>query len=238
MLPTLGLSTSLGIAISCNDITPKQPISWNNEIAREQTAWPQAACFKLTESYDNVTLSVISKSGNYTNKNKDEKKDQGVFSIDEVQAGRLKVEWKQLNTNKKLIIWLAIDAYQDTWVFRKSLRPEKTIRKRDVKKKKMNVAKILGVQDLISKSPEGKTTKKFVRKNQIVTENLLTNPPLIVRNQKIIVRVVNNGLKIKTQGIALKTGWQIGDVIDVKIGESEGQIKAIVAGDKTVNVEI
>ena len=223
MLIVIALSLSIGQTIDCEN--HKQIDVMPINITADE--WPQTICNNL-KSYKNVSLRVLHVS---KTKIKENYLDYGTgqYQIGKMQAGRIKFKWYSDKGNHNIVAHFKVDAYKNVWVFRKHLNPFHEITSYDVKRSIENVARYKSINDTYVFSPVGKYTTHRVYKNQVVTEKLLTDPPLVTRNQTVRLVLKNgNGLTLKATGKALNTAWKKGDSVTVLVNKKRHKIVAQV----------
>ncbi|PCK03397.1 MAG: flagella basal body P-ring formation protein FlgA [Alteromonadaceae bacterium] len=250
-MASLLLGAAVGLTLQCSQmlqVPPDQqlaehalnPVEAQSNLIKntEYDNWPYYVCNKYTQQYYNVRLKVLKQSNNTTIEVKTSNKSLGQLEIGEVLAGRAKIQWHANTGTKKYLWWIQIQAQQDVWVFRHNLNIEEKIKKSDIKKSRSDVAKLLGVQTPTKESPAGKITRRTVRKGAIITENLISPPPLIRKNDAINIIASNAKITLSSRGIALNTGWKAGEHIQVKVNGATEAIRATVSGKKTAHVDI
>ena len=223
------------LTFSCGTLMESVPADYSYEAPALKNDWSFHLCHELTSTYDDVELKRISER--HKKASKDADKAHGRFVIEDIRAGRTKMVWQSEKKEATTEIWVAVKAKKEVWVFRNNLSSGTKIKKRHTSKKKVNVAHLLGVHDLPSERPVGMITTKRVGKDTVITSDLISEPPLIKRKEKIKVVIEVGALRITSDGVALETGWKLGDTISVKVENSEEPVKAIVRGEKLVDVE-
>ncbi|VUD61779.1 hypothetical protein TDB9533_02891 [Thalassocella blandensis] len=232
MFEILFLYLLSGNSFYCDQV---QPVTYQNE-AVPFAMWTGAVCHELSKEYQNVHLSVLRS----TQKGMTDKFDvnaKGKVDIEEVGAGRIKVHWQSLNSSDEITFYTKVYAEKNVWVFKRNIEPGKEIKKRYLKKEMRDVYRLSGVKQLLSEAPVGKVSNRRIQKSQIATEDLIREKALVNKNDRVLVVVKNDGLKIQTKGKALTTAWEVDEKVQVYISQTKQSIDGFVKGEKLVYVE-
>ena len=82
----------------------------------------------------------------------------------------------------------------------------------------------------------GKRTKRFVGANSIVTENMLEEPPMFRRGDKVFIVAESESLKVAAMGMAGEDGYR-GRPVRITNMQSKKEVIGEVDGDGTVRVK-
>ncbi|MFI4918176.1 MAG: flagellar basal body P-ring formation chaperone FlgA [Legionellales bacterium] len=102
-------------------------------------------------------------------------------------------------------IWFAVKAYKNVLVAQRALKKHTTVQQADFVFKKRNLAG-LTEKPCTSLNPNA-WLKNSMNKNQILTEDNLSTPPLVLRGHTVTVRVASKRITITTEAIAQKDGY-------------------------------
>jgi flagella basal body P-ring formation protein FlgA len=226
------VSVALSGALSC--ATSLNP-TWSEGTPVEYNQWQIPFCQKYMQEYESLYFEKIV-----------EKKTSphivlsgvGEVTVGPIKSGRVQVDWYSRSLNAGTTIWLKVNARQEAWVFTRALPPEGDITPDSVRRELVNVAPLINNKGILLDSPVGKTAVRQIRKGQVITTDMVSDPPLVKRNGKVTVTVDAGPLKISAIGIALETGWHLDDVISVKVENSNGPVNAKITGKSHVLVEI
>ncbi len=162
----------------------------------------------------------------------------GEVKVGPIKSGRVQVDWYSRSLNAGTTIWLKVNAKQEVWIFTRALPPETDITPNNVRRELVNVAPLANNKDIALGNPVGKTVMRQTRKGQVLTADVISEPPLVKRNSKVTITVDAGALKISAAGTALETGWHLDDVVSVKVENSNGPVNAKITGKSHVLVEI
>ena len=81
----------------------------------------------------------------------------------------------------------------------------------------------------------GKVLNRLVREGTVLSPNMLRNPIIIFTNAMVNLVVDYNGVKVKTEGIALQAG-RAGDVIRVRNTRSGRTVQGHILDAQNVEV--
>lgn len=224
-------------AVSCNSVLqglPQQPTLKSALVT--SSAWEVPFCRKYAQHFDEVRFEVITEQKSYGAQSR--AADLGSLQIGQIRAGRVQLHWQSSESQDNVTVWLKVSARRMAWVAKKPLQPGDSIEAADVEHSSANIAPLIGIKDLAVESPVGKTTLKQVRRGQTLTADLIAPPPLIRRSDHIQVTVRSGALQISSPGLALATGWNLGDQIPVIVENAEGPTEAKVIGKGNVYIEI
>lgn len=237
MLLALAFSAAVSLSIDCNVIDEKAFAEKKENAHVQFDSWPAATCAELGREYQNVNFALLRRvqSGSTREIAANE---PGSVSVGSIRAGRMNVVWRSRRDNTTMTFSTKVTCEQEVWVFKKSLNPMSEIKSGHIKKQLANVSRVLGVQELVLDKPLGQLTRKRTMKGQVITQNLVSEKPLVMKNDNVVVRLSNNGLTIRTRGRALNHGWQLGETVRVRVHKGESPVTAKVIGEKLVNVEI
>lgn len=221
-----------GNSFYCDQV---EPVTLQNEQVPFDM-WTGAVCQELSKEYQNVHFSVLRS----TQKGMTDKFDvntKGKIDIETVGAGRIKVHWQSLKSSDEITFYTKVHAEKNVWVFKRNIDPGKEIKKRHLKKEMRDVYRLSGVKQLLGEAPVGKVTNRRIQKSQIATKDLIREKALVNKNDRVLVVVKNDGLKIQTKGKALTTAWEVDEKVQVYINQTKQSIDGFVKGEKLVYVE-
>ena len=197
------------------------------DIYKELEDWPVHACQSLSSEYADVRIKKINQRSNLDKSDKTNL--PGIFSIDPILAGRTKISWSSLDGNYFSEIYINVKAKKEVWTFKKNLSPGDLVKKRHIKMKKMEVSHIEGTHKISIQNPVGQVVRKRVKKGDVVTENMISEPPLIYKNKKVKISIETGKIKVVADATSLENGWKLGDEILVRLNDSDKSLKAIVS---------
>jgi flagella basal body P-ring formation protein FlgA len=225
----------LSSAISCSSVLHESAAGETADSSLVRASqWQASFCKKYESGYDDVVFEVITERRTIGSNAQEES--LGTLIIEPVRGGRTKLSWAAGSSS--LTIWLKVSMRQLVWAVNKSLAPGSDINAGDVQQVMADVAPLMGISKLAMESPVGKTTLKQLRKGDVVTADTSAPPPVVKRNENVQVVVRTGSLQISSPGLALDTGWNVGDLIPVKVENAEGPTKARVMGKGNVVIEI
>lgn len=202
----------------------------------EGEKWKKEVCEKLVVDYENVVLTPISSS--YKKVAGDGLR--GIV-LSTPLAGRLKIRRVINDGNngfQEILTNYSFNAYKTVWVLKKKIRHGDLIDKKDIFRKKINVAPFIGLRNFDVKNPVGMTTIKNMPSGSFLYEEIISAPALIRVKDRVTVVLHLDNLKIKTIGVALENGINLEDEIKVKIIDTGAVVNAKIIGKKDVYVEI
>lgn len=225
----------LNVVINCSELlSGDTPALFDLNTLMSEEDVPKVICAHYQTSFENVSIRLLN-----SHTPGDGLKANGVklgrLSISKLRAGRSKISW--YSKSEEYIFWIKVSGSINQWVFKKKLNSEDTIRKKDIVLAPVDVSKIADISLLPKLSPIGKAVNRSVRVDQLVTNKLLSDPPLVKRNDRVIIKLYSGGIKLTLNGKALKTGWNVDDNVSVEL-ESKERLNAKVMGIKEVYVEM
>lgn len=161
--------------------------------------------------------------------------------IEEPLAGRVKISWWNEAKNESamhLTVTYSIEMYKSIAIFGKNIAVNNTIKDSDIYFNTVNVAPFLGVKGFLKESPVGKMVIKKATKGHYIFSDILSPPAMIKKDQVIYVVVKSAGLSINTEAIALENGFEVDDLIKVKVKNTGAVLTARIKSEKIVYVEI
>lgn len=81
----------------------------------------------------------------------------------------------------------------------------------------------------------GKRVKRFVGPNSVLTENILEEPPLFKRGEKVFIIAESEALKVTAMGVAGEDGYR-GHPVKITNLQSRKEVVGVVVDDGTVSV--
>ena len=200
----------------------------------------QQVCQQLSSRYQNISLSLIS-SGTVPEKALADELVAQNIELGNMRAGRLPVSilWSASAAKKqKGVLWFRVNAMTSVWRTRHDLKAEQLISASDVELVQLDVAIEPTASAQPTASPVGKAVLRSVRKNQVLASDVLSEPALVKRNDRVRVMLIQAGLQLLARGTALTTGWRKNDVVQVQVTGAESTITGKVANVGEVYVEI
>ena len=210
--------------------------------APQQTLLVQATqqlCTSMTSRYDQVSVELLS-TANIAEPVL-EQMSPAVISLGVMRAGRIPVSITWLNARAQRqqgVLWFRVRGMASAWVFNTDLRAEAQLTDANVAKEIVDLAALDSSREQVSSAPIGKAVTTAVRKGHLVRNELLKDPALVARNQRVRVLAKQRGLHIATRGVALTTGWQLGDKVTVEVAGAQESVMAKVSGKGEVHVEM
>ncbi|WNO11346.1 flagellar basal body P-ring formation chaperone FlgA [Teredinibacter sp. KSP-S5-2] len=230
LLPFIFSSLLISDSFECS---PESIIETKREIVAPVSNVAQATCQKLSKKYRNISTVLIGRRTT-PNISADE---LGEFNIGALKAGRIKVTWKGLKGKKKAEFWYKVSATGEAWIARKNIPPMSVIKKNDIKKEEVNIARYEGINHIFYEYPPiGLISTKRIRKGQTLFKENLSSPPMISKGKTIKAVLTTNDVKIIAIGEALEYGWNVNDVISIRVQNSEGSIKAKIISEDEVHI--
>lgn len=200
----------------------------------------QQVCQQLANRYESVSLSLIS-HGTVPERALADAFVAKSIELGSMRAGRLPVSVVWLTSaseQHKGVIWFRVNAMVSVWRARHDLKAEQLISASDVELVQLDVAAEPTTTAQSVESPVGKAVLRAVRKNQVLAGDVLSEPALVKRNERVRVMLNEAGLQLIARGTALTTGWRKNDVVQVQVAGAESTITGKVANVGEVYVEI
>lgn len=227
------LAAGLSASISCTSVLNDDPVLSPAALVKFDS-WQTGFCQKYKSAQYALYFEKISETPR--NAEIETQATLGYLTIGSIRSGRVKIDWQ--STTTKASIRLKVIAMQEAWVFNRSVSPGSEIKEEDIVYKLADVSILIGEKKVVIHKPAGKSTSRQARKGQVITEDLIQEPPLVKRNNHVTITVVSGTLKLISPGIALETGWHIGKNVQVKADNTSGAINAKVTGKDAVLVEM
>lgn len=200
----------------------------------------QQVCQQLATKYDTVSLKLISQ-GSMTDEQMASRVDVKGIELGAMRNGRLpvSVSWPTASGERRTnAIWFRVTATVSAWRVRRDLRAEHVITPADIEHVKVDVAGESSANPSPTATPVGKAIRRSVRKNQVLASDVLSEPALVKRNDRVRVKLNQAGLEVIARGTALTTGWRKDDVVQIQIAGAEATVTGKVANEGEVYVEI
>ncbi len=194
-------------------------------------------CEKWQATFEKISWQLM----NVTNKkNQDAAQKLISYEIGDLRNGRV---WVKTNTSsvgkqQQEIFWFRIRGFATVWSAKHDVPVNSVLTRDDLIQQSVDVSTENLTQDQIVVDPMGMFVRKSLRKGTTISTANVSGPPLIQQNQRIQVLIENNGLQIKAKGIALSTGWKVGDAITVLVNGASKRTDATVAKRGWANVSI
>ena len=135
--------------------------------------------------------------------------------------------------NRSIPIWFAVKAYQSVLVAKHAMRRHTLLRPADVVLKRRNIAGLNSAP--LMQFPATAWLNKSISKQQILTQDLLGNPPEVMQGQKTKVLVQQHGIAITIEAIAQSNGIQ-GQSIRMKNPRTNKYFFAVVTGKNIAEI--
>lgn len=200
----------------------------------------QQVCQQLAPRYDTVSLKLIGQ-GSMTDEQMTNLVDVSRIELGAMRNGRLpvSVSWPTASGERRTnAIWFRVTATVSTWRARRDLRAEHVITPSDIEQVKIDVAAESPANPSPASTPVGKAILRSVRKNQVLAGDVLSEPALVKRNDRVVVKLSQAGLEVIARGTALTTGWRKDDVVQIQIAGAEATVTGKVANEGEVYVEM
>ncbi len=228
---------TLSTFVACSAVLEKAPDQLRLNYSKVSfSQWQQAFCQRYEPEFDLLYFEKIAEANKHHQAI--DSVDQGYIKIGAIRSGRVELNWTSASTRTSVTIWLKVIATREVWVFKKNKSPESDIQSEDVQRASVNVAWLIGNKNIEAESPIGKTAIRQIRKGDIFTNGMTAAAPLVKRNDKITVTAGSGSLKITSLGVALETGWVLGEKVLVQVENSIGPVTAKIIGKNNVLVEI
>lgn len=178
--------------------------------------------------------------------NVDNKKNQGAnrkfisYEIGDLRNGRVwvKTNFSLNGKQQQEIFWLRIKGFATVWSAKHDISVNSVLASADLIQQSVDVSTENLTQNQIVRDPIGMFVRKSLRKGATISTANVSDPPLIQQNQKIQILIESNGLQITAKGMALSTGWNVGDAITVLVNGASKKTDAIVVKRGWANVSI
>lgn len=198
--------------------------------------WAKVLCASYANEFESIHATVLTKSTSQVLEQSGSDA-EGRWSVSPINMGRIQMKWTaNKDPNLGMSLWVKIDGFKHVNVFARDLNSETIIGSDDLMRTSVNLAQQLREGRELSASPTGQSVVRSVRKGEPVFSELLRPAPLVARNDPVNIVLEANSLLIKAKGIALNTGWQINDRVQVKVEGAEAAVSAKVKAENLVYV--
>lgn len=223
--------------ISCTDVLMKNAFS--DMTAYPLKAWSYYACEQLSQDGTEVNLIQLGQKNDLSRvPTSAELEAKGKFNFVTRNRGTANIRWASLDDKIKVRIQVRYKLLRPVAVFNRKLSPYEDVSERHINIRKIDISRLANNIEPVDISSNNFVTRKQVRNGEIVTTANVTIRPLVYRNRNVKIRVLSKGINIEVSGIALKNGWEVGDLVSVRAEDASGPITAIVAGENIVDVHI
>lgn len=228
----LALMMTLPQEANCHDVLA------DVKTPTQVSEWPQRLCKELSDKYEQVHLSLITRSYSVSVKglSADE---HGDWLVSEPKAGRVQLKWQaKSNSKAQVVLWVKVQGADKALVYTRDLSKDEMVSPGDVEYRMVDVAKLAQGKNGLAESVAGKIVTKNVKAGMPVLKKDVNVAPLVLRNSQVGIWVERETFRIKTSGVALGSAWNIGDEIVVQIANATQTVVAKVKGSQEVYIEI
>lgn len=128
-----------------------------------------------------------------------------------------------------------VRVYEQALVTSRAVKPGEAIAAGDLKLQRTDISALESLPYQNLHDIVGKRAGRYLQAGVILTVDVLENIPLVLKNKTVKVIIADGSIMIETTGKALQDGY-IGDLIPVKLLESQMVLSGRVTGDGIVEV--
>ena len=130
---------------------------------------------------------------------------------------------------------MRVHVYEKMVTAARALQPEKPLAAADLRLEERELERISAQYFTKPADVQGKVLNRLLREGAVLTPNMIRNPVILQTNGMVNLIVDYNGVKVKTEGIALQAG-RVGDVIRVRNTRSGRTLQGRVVDAQNVEV--
>lgn len=136
---------------------------------------------------------------------------------------------------RQAICYFRIHVYENVLVAAKNLFPDKELGASDLRQEEREVTSVTARYLTALPDAQGKVLNRLVREGTMLTKNMLRNPVVIEAGASVYITANNNGIIVKTEGVALQRG-RAEEMIRVRNASSSKVLRVRVVDASTVEV--
>ena len=198
--------------------------------------WAPVLCSVYASDFDSLKATILTRTVDQSLEQGD-RHAEGRWVVSPINMGRVQMKWTaKERPNTSVTLWLKVDGFKQVNVFARDMNGEAIIGGDDVMVASVNIAQQWREDRELSASPTGKSVVRPVRKGEPIFSELIRPAPLVTRNEPVNVVLESSRLLIRAKGIALNTGWQVEDRVQVKVDGAEAAVSAKVKAENLVYV--
>lgn len=136
---------------------------------------------------------------------------------------------------RRITCTMRVHVYEKMVTAARALQPEKPLAAADLRLEERELERISAQYFTKPADVQGKVLNRLLREGAVLTPNMIRNPVILQTNGMVNLIVDYNGVKVKTEGIALQAG-RVGDVIRVRNTRSGRTLQGRVVDAQNVEV--